>query len=255
MEIKPVITVVTVCFNSEKTIRDTLQSLLQQDFDDYFEYLLIDGGSTDGTLGIIKSYEDLFEQKGVAYRYISERDNGIYDAMNKGIALAKGTLIGILNSDDWYEPHTLRLIFEAYSNAQDKDNTVYYGMIRIWRDGKEYAVRQHHHNFVTENVIQHPTCFVPAALYKKHGAFSRDYRLAADFELLNRFNSKGVAFCKIDRILTNFRMGGVSSSRARMVAMETFRVMKTYGTISEKRYRKELAKYKVKNILRKIFFF
>lgn len=252
METKPLITVITVCYNSAATIRDTIDSVLQQDFDQPFEYLLVDGGSTDATIDIIKSYIPLFEEKGITYRFNSGRDNGIYDAMNKGIAMAAGELIGILNSDDWYESHTLRLMWEAYGKAEDKVHTLFYGIIRIWRDGKEYAVRQHHHNFVTENVIQHPTCFVPAALYKEYGGFSNDYRLAADFELLNRLNSKGVTFYKLDAILTNFRMGGASSSRARMVEMETFRVKKTYGTISTNSYRKILVKYHIKNMLRKL---
>ena len=97
------ISVVTVCFNSERTISRTIESVLNQSYPIY-EYLIVDGRSSDKTMDIVKEFEPLFNGK---MKVISEADNGIYDAMNKGILMAKGKLIGILNSDDWYEPDTL----------------------------------------------------------------------------------------------------------------------------------------------------
>ena len=93
------ISIITVCLNSVKTIRDAIESLLQQTYQN-FEYIIVDGESVDGTLDIIKEYECIF---GNRMKLISERDHGIYDAMNKGIEIASGDIIGILNSDDWYE--------------------------------------------------------------------------------------------------------------------------------------------------------
>jgi glycosyltransferase involved in cell wall biosynthesis len=245
------ISIITVCFNSRKTIHDTIQSILAQGFASY-EYIIIDGGSTDGTLDIISSYQDAFREKGVPYRWTSEPDRGIYDAMNKGIRLACGRLIGIINSDDWYEPHTLQTVFGAFSELADKDNTVIYGIIRLWRDGQEYAIRRFHHNFVKEQVIQHPTCFVPRTLYDRYGGFHDDYKLAGDFELLNRFNSQGVRFHNIDKVLTNFRLGGASASGSSRGTLETLRVMKDYGAITPRAYQLRAVKARITGVLRRI---
>src|SRR5690242_18447201 len=132
------ISIVTVCFNSAKTIADTIESVLNQDYKPH-EYILVDGASTDRTVQIIKTYEDVFRERGISYLYISEPDRGIYDAMNKGIAMATGELIGIVNSDDWYEKDALNLISSRYESTANRSKTVFYGIIRLWLDGKEYA--------------------------------------------------------------------------------------------------------------------
>ena len=95
--------IITVCYNSEATIRRTIESVLGQTSSD-FEYLAIDGASADRTLSILQEYRHRFEKRGISYRIYSERDEGIYDAMDKGIAKSRGEIIGIVNSDDWYEP-------------------------------------------------------------------------------------------------------------------------------------------------------
>ncbi|MGK6353385.1 glycosyltransferase family 2 protein [Parapedobacter sp. DT-150] len=229
------ISIITVCLNSHRTIHDTIRSILEQDFTGY-EYIVIDGGSTDGTLDVIESYFPHFVERGVRYRWVSGRDRGMYDAMNKGIGLASGTLVGILNADDWYEPDTLRTVFDAYTALPDGDSIVIYGMLRLWREGQEYALRRYHHHFVRERVIQHPTCFVPRSLYERYGGFDIRYRLAGDFELLNRLHSRGVGFHGMDRVLTNFRLGGASASTGSRGTLETLRVMKDYGTIGLRSY-------------------
>ena len=98
----PLISIITVCFNSSKTIRQTIESVLNQTYTN-IEYILVDGKSTDNTVAIIEEYAPQFTAKGIVYRWVSEPDAGIYDAMNKGIKLATGEWIGIINSDDWYE--------------------------------------------------------------------------------------------------------------------------------------------------------
>jgi glycosyltransferase involved in cell wall biosynthesis len=248
---EPKISIVTVCFNSAKTITDTIESVLNQQLVPH-EYILIDGASTDDTLRIIKSYEDAFRTKGISYLFVSEPDKGIYDAMNKGIAIATGELIGIVNSDDWYENHTLALIASQYQMTANKSNTLFYGIIRLWVDGKEYAIRRYHHNFISREVIQHPTCFVPKALYEKYGVFNAAFKVCGDFDILNRFRSKGVEFINIDRVLTNFRVGGATSSHAAIARVEALQVKKDYGTVSEKEYNKEIFKIRLRAFIKKL---
>ena len=126
------VSIITVCYNSEKTIERTIKSVLNQTYQDY-EYIIVDGASTDKTLDIIKRYEPEFEGK---MRWISEQDNGIYYAMNKGIGMAKGKLIGMINSDDYYEINALADMVEAqgteeYYSASDHDF-----MLRMYEDGR-----------------------------------------------------------------------------------------------------------------------
>ena len=107
------VSIITPCFNSEKTIARTFEALMRQDYEN-IEYIVIDGGSTDGTLGIIREYEKKFP---FSFRYVSESDEGIYDAMNKGIRMATGKLVGIVNSDDYYADDAIKNIVNAYDGA------------------------------------------------------------------------------------------------------------------------------------------
>ncbi len=225
----PLVSIITVSYNAAATIRQTMESVFNQTYSP-IEYILIDGGSTDGTVEIIQEYADK-----LAY-WVSERDKGIYNAMNKGIAQAKGQLIGIVNADDFYEPDTVQTVVERYRQEAEPDNCCYYGMLRLWKDEKEYCVRQYHHNVVTETAIQHPTCFVPAALYERLGTFDESYRICADFDLLNRFNDNKVTFSKIDRVLSNFRMGGATERFQASVQLEPARVKLNHGLITEAEY-------------------
>lgn len=133
--------IITVCFNSEKTIERTIKSVLGQKFKD-FEYLIIDGDSKDRTMEIVRQYEPLFEGK---MKWISEQDHGIYDAMNKGIEMASGELIGIVNSDDYYEQDALEQIAKAYPGGE---YCVIYGMLRKVINGKEVMVYLKNHDFL-----------------------------------------------------------------------------------------------------------
>lgn len=223
------ISVITVCYNSAKTIRKTFESMLSQTNQD-FEYIVVDGGSSDGTVDIIEEYLPRFGGK---MSYTSEKDNGIYDAMNKGIARCHGELIGIVNSDDWYEPTALEDAAGAYSGEKYE---VVYGMVRLFRDGQESAIEFRNHNFLKIHMIPHPTCFITRQAYMDLGVYDTvNYKSSSDYELLLRYYLGGkVKFTPVYRIISNFALGGMSSSN--LGVRETARLKRSLGLMSNKKY-------------------
>jgi len=223
------ISVVTVCFNSKTTIQRTLESVLNQTYQN-FEYIIIDGESNDGTLEIISSYNRKF---GDRMTIISESDQGIYDAMNKGISMAKGKLIGLVNSDDYYEPDALEKIVKAYRGHELE---IIYGMEREFaEDGRLRDIVFYNHEFLKTQMINHPTCFVTKNTYEKIGYYDLQYKSSSDYDfLLKAFISKKVVFTPVYEIISNFSLGGTSSTMESH--LETFKIWKKYGCITKKRY-------------------
>lgn len=236
------ISVITVCYNSEKTIRKTLDSVLAQTYQNY-EYVIVDGGSTDGTLAIIDEYQSRFGNK---MSCVSEPDKGIYDAMNKGIARCHGDLIGIVNSDDWYEPDTLEHVAAHYQGNQYE---VVYGMMRTMQNGQESSVVIHNHNFLPQQIIPHPTCFITRRAYAELGTYdSENYRSSADYELLLRYYfSQKVVFTPVYYILSNFALGGMSSSNLGVI--ETASLKRSMGLMSRKKYLITVTKARLSDLI------
>lgn len=222
------VSVLTPCYNSAKTIEKTLRCIENQTYKN-IEYIIIDGGSTDGTLELIEQHREKLPKR---FTLISEKDNGIYDAMNKGIRTAKGALIGIVNSDDWYEEDTIEQVVKHYQrNACE----VIYGMQRTYQNGKEKAVFIYHHDFLHEQMITHPTCFVTRTAYELLGVFDIQYRSAADYDLMLRFYESGkVVFTPVLRVLSNFQLGGMSGSQVGVRENAVIRYRRGY--MSKKRY-------------------
>lgn len=237
------VSVITVSYNAMKTIGQTIESVLGQTYRN-IEYIIIDGGSTDGTVEVIKDYvrrTKELESEGVrelgrTIIWSSEPDKGIYDAMNKGIRKATGKLIGIVNADDWYEPQAVETMVAAYKAADKPDESVYYGMLRIWRDEKEYCVRRFHHRLIPEMVVQHPTNFVPKRMYDELGLFNDSYRIAADYELQNRFRIHRVEFVPVEGVISNFRLGGASDRMTKEQLLEMPTIQLKFGMISQEQY-------------------
>ncbi|MDD6070718.1 MAG: glycosyltransferase family 2 protein [Clostridiales bacterium] len=226
--------IITVCLNSEKTIERTIKSVLEQSCQDY-EYILVDGESTDHTLDIIHRYEPLF---GGRMKVISEPDQGIYDAMNKGIRSASGELIGIVNSDDFYEKDALEKIAKAYKGY---DYSILYGMLRTISDGKEVMVYIKNHEFLKEDMITHPTCFVTRKIYERFGGYSLKYPYSADYEFMLRMKQeKEVRFTEIYSIISNFSLDGVSGGTK--AYRDTLRLQHEYGLIGNREYRFKMFK-------------
>lgn len=223
-----IVTIITPCFNSAKTIRKTLESILNQSYTN-IEYIIVDGGSTDGTIDILREYEALFNGK---MRYISETDNGIYDAMNKGIAMASGDLIGIVNSDDFYETDALANMVGAMT--EDKYQ-VLYGYQRCVTQGIEDKIVIFHHRNLDHQMITHPTCFVTKSVYKDYGLFNLEYRSSADYEFMLRlFHETEVVFNPVYKVISNFESGGMSGSEVGV--RETAKLRSRYQIISKIRY-------------------
>ena len=223
------VSIVTPCFNSKKTIEKTLNSVIKQSYKN-IEYIIVDGASTDGTLDIIENYREKFT---FDFKIVSEKDNGIYDAMNKGIRMATGDLIGIVNSDDYYEPDAVEKIVNAYSGSEFE---VIYGMQRIVEaGGKEKAVVLYNHNFLSEQMITHPTCFLTQKTYEKFGVYSMNYRSSADYDyMLKLFDEKAVRFTPVYTIISNYCVEGMSSSTAAF--RETLKIKRNRACISKKKY-------------------
>ena len=222
------VSVITPCYNSGKTIEKTLECIENQTYHN-IEYIIVDGGSTDETLEIIEKHRQRLPER---FRLISEKDSGIYDAMNKGIGLATGQLIGIVNSDDWYEKDAVE---QAVAHYQGNPYEVIYGMQRTYLNGREKATFIYHHDFLPQQMITHPTCFVTADTYRDFGTFDLQYRSAADYDLMLRyFESKKVVFTPVMRILSNFQLGGMSSSQTGVRENATIRYRRGY--LSKSRY-------------------
>ncbi|QHT65757.1 glycosyltransferase [Rhodocytophaga rosea] len=205
------ISIITVSFNSSKTIRDTIQSVLSQHYSN-IEYIIVDGGSTDGTLDIIHSYE----HKNI--KWISEPDKGIYDAMNKGLSMSTGDIIGILNSDDFYlHRNVISKVAETFLETQaesvysdlayvDAINTN--KIIRYWRSGSYKDG-----SFLQGWMPPHPTFFVKKEIYQKYSAFNLRFKSAADYELMLRLLHKHkITTAYIPDLTVMMRAGGKSNA-------------------------------------------
>lgn len=218
------VSIITPCLNSVDTIRQTIESVLNQTYKN-IEYIIVDGGSKDGTLDIIHKYIPLF---GKRLRYISEKDNGIYDAMNKGIKLSTGSLIGIINSDDYYEYDAVETIVKHMTTDQYQ---VVYGYCRQIRNNRIAGILRNKHENLPQGMIPHPTCFVTRQVYRDFGLFLTTFKIAGDYELMFRLYYSGkVTFVQVKEIIANFRVGGACFNLKR-VKRENAMIRYHYKTI------------------------
>lgn len=216
------ISIITVVYNGEKYLEHTIQSVLNQTYKN-IEYIIIDGGSTDGTLDIIKKYEDKIDY------WISEKDRGIYDAMNKGIQKTNGDYVGLINSDDWYELDAIEKVVGAVLNNKSVD-IIYGDMNIVDVDSNKNKLLFGDINSLNRNMsINHPTCFVKNKLYKER-LFDTNYKIAADYDLMLYFRFNKKIFFHIDKVLANMRGGGVSTNNNKTI-QERFMIHKKYYSI------------------------
>lgn len=204
------VSIITVSYNSANTIRDTLESIRSQTYSD-IEHILIDGKSSDNTLEIVRNFPHLA-------KVVSEKDNGLYDAMNKGIALANGDIVGILNSDDVYQ--SANVIADVVRMFEKEGTEAVYGdlqyvkgndlnkIIRTWKAGV-FSKKKIYYGWMPP----HPAFFVRRIIYKKAGLFNLSLKMSADYELMLRmFVKENILAAYIPEVLVKMRIGGLSNA-------------------------------------------
>jgi glycosyltransferase len=221
------ISIITAVLNGSTTIGDTVRSVLSQTYKD-FEHIIIDGGSRDETVEVIKRYTD-----GTA-TIISEPDHGIYDALNKGLRISSGDVVGVLNGDDLYAHdsvlHWVADVFEnrrvdsCYGDLQYIDRNDTNKVIRYWKSSEYW-----HGKFRCGWMPPHPTFFVKREIYEKFGYFNTNFRIAADYELMLRFlERKRITTHYIPHVLIKMRVGGVSNRSLRNIVLKSYEDYKAW---------------------------
>lgn len=206
------VSIISVCFNSGKTLEDTIKSVASQDYAN-IEYIIVDGGSTDNTKGIVESY------KHVVDFFISEPDQGIYDAMNKGLSMASGDVIGMLNSDDILAgENVISLIVNAFMSLPQVD-CVYGDLLYVASNNLERVIRTWKagpvkpNSFLNGWMPPHPTFYVRKSVYADCGLFDLSFPLAADYEFMLRVLLKHNRLSAyVPSVIVRMRTGGVSNN-------------------------------------------
>lgn len=221
----PLISIITVVLNAANYLEDTIQSVINQTYRN-IEYIIIDGGSKDTTLNVIKNYETLIDY------WASEPDEGISDAFNKGINLARGDIIGIINAGDWYDREACQLI-SKYAKKYD-DFSIFYGdIIKVNQKGDFLYKRKATNKiqFYLKNPrINHPTVFVKRCIYNEIGKFSNEYKVAMDYEWLRRAFCNQCKFIYLqEKPLVSMRVEGISTLNYGFTLYEVHKISVTYG--------------------------
>ena len=224
------VSIITSCYNREATIRDAIESVLEQDYLD-IEYIIVDGASKDNSLQVINEYKDRIS------KIVSEPDKGMYEAINKGIRMATGDVIGLVHSDDFlYSPHTISNIVKQmenthadflygdglFVNAENTDK-----VIRKWIGGA-YRLWKVRHGWLP----LHPTCYIRREVMQKRGLYNETYKIAADSDLLFRYLLGGdLTVTYLKEYIIKMRMGGMSTDSARRKQMwkEDIKMYNSHG--------------------------
>ena len=223
------VSIITVCYNSAETIENTINSVLSQTYQN-IEYIIIDGGSDDGTLDLLAKYDSKLS------KIISERDNGIYDAMNKGISLATGDIIGILNSDDCYSDIDIINIIVDEFKHNDKD-MLFADLMFVNKNNRilrYYSAKRFSPNKLKFGIMPpHPTLFVKKNIYDKYGAYRLNFKIAADYEIFVRFLLVNrLSYIYLDKCIIKMLIGGLSTSSLeskKIINQETIKALESNG--------------------------
>ena len=221
------ISLITVVYNNKTVIEDAIRSVLSQNYKD-IEYIIIDGASTDGTLNIIDKYKKKIS------RVVSEKDNGTYDAMNKGLKLATGDIVGCLNSDDFYaNNNVISTVAKVFSER--KVDCCYSDLDYVSKNKTEKVVRKWKSRYYEDGLFRkgwhppHPTLFIKKDVYRKYGYFNLDLKIGADYELMLRFLEKHrINSYYIPEVLIKMRIGGSSNRSIMQILKANYECYKAF---------------------------
>lgn len=216
------ISVITIAYNSERMIGPTIESVLAQSCHD-IEYLIIDGASKDNTVPVAESYRSQMEEAGIDYRVYSEPDEGIYDAMNKGIRLATGDIIGILNSGDLYERIAVETAKKTFENTGC--DLMFGDICMVKTDGSSFVKKARQRKFQTSRDWNHPTTFVKAELIKQYPF--RKLGIHDDYGFYLQMRRQGRRIITVPKVLATFYLGGASNHKSLKAAWK--RIMDRYN--------------------------
>ncbi|MBR5767003.1 MAG: glycosyltransferase [Lachnospiraceae bacterium] len=223
------VSLITVAYNSEATIGRTIESVLAQTVSPK-EHIIIDGASKDSTVSVAEGYREAFEKKGISYIIVSEPDNGIYDAMNKGIGRATGDIIGMINSDDWYEPCAVETVLNAY--AKEEFDMFYADLRMHMPNGRTFIKHSRNRKYATSRDWNHPTTFITKAMYDKYKY--RNETIHDDYDLILRLKKAGARIVVKNVVIADFTMNGTSHEKSLKKAMERVRIK--YGIYRDNGY-------------------
>lgn len=224
----PLITVITVVFNGEKYLEQTIQSVINQTYPNV-EYIIIDGGSTDGTLDIIKKYEDYIDY------WVSEKDKGIYDAMNKGVICSLGAYLNFMNSGDQFFIYTnIENIIMSLANKIEEIGIIYGSVLHYGDPDDEYIYIAPSLK-LKDNIILYMPSYHQSIFYKRNnfmklGLYDTNFKISSDYELTLRFISSGVKVFRINEIISKFLSNGISQSNYLSLLLEYFIIRRKYAT-------------------------
>ena len=240
MKKKLLFSIITATYNSEKTLAKAIESVIQQSYTNV-EHIIIDGNSTDKTIDIIKEFAQKFPDK---IKWISEPDEGIYFAINKGINLATGNIIGVLGSDDFYLPEAFQKI-ELEFSKEDKLKVVY-GLVNVYSKNLHVKTIGIHHNNLKNTTLSHQACFFSKKIHDKYGKYNTEYKIAADYDFLLRIAGKeDISFVNLNIPLANYSDGGISSNEY-LTECESQKIRYKNKIVNSKTYFKNIIRAKIK---------
>ena len=252
---QPLVSIITVTYNAKDFLEETFRSVWSQTYP-HIEYSVVDGASTDGTRELIEANRDKIA------RWVSEPDKGLYDAMNKGIRMAKGELIGIVNASDYFEPDTVGTVVQAF--MEHPEVGIFHGNVNMLNeDGSFFKLKKPRSNDLAGGMCYyHPTCFVARSVYEQLGGYDLAFRYSADYDFLLRCQVADIPFLYIDKVLSNFRRGGVSTTSKQTGMRESRDILVKNGfptdyadrmlRLWERKNRKDLLLQNAYNIMKKI---
>ncbi len=248
----PLFSIITTCRNAQDCVAKTIESVLAQDYTD-FEYIVMDGGSTDDTVSIAKSYEAAFEKKGIGYAVYSEKDHGIYEGMNNAVAHATGDLVNFMNADDMlFSADTLSgaTAVIAEQAGEDKDSFVFYGDCAAVEFGQTYRFIKDPGVIESKMPFSHQSVFASRELLIKY-PFKESYRIGSDYDFLLNAYQSGATFCDLNIFVCTVTLDGLSSLSLLDTFVETVKIQREHGIdrFPGRRYDRKIRSLKIKQFV------